>query len=112
MSTDIFDREGPAAVYARMRPDQRTAIGLEFIRLLSLAGDTGAPHIALDAHGTFSPDQVAALHEYAHLRNPAVFTQVMAHPVTVSSLNSLLQPAEAPAHPTEARGWRFWRRKA
>ncbi|MBF6591844.1 MAG: hypothetical protein IVW57_15150 [Ktedonobacterales bacterium] len=109
-SPEAFDFQNPVAVYAQMRPDQRTAIGLEFSRLLNLSGDGTAPRFALDARGMLSAEQAATLHQYARERHPDIFAQVMRHPVTRSSLASLAQPAAVPTQ-ASGRGWRFWRRR-
>ena len=106
ISQDDFTTADPKALYARMRPDQRTAIANEFIRLLRLAGDPGvARFTGEDADGepgagtetvrkSFdarppeleSPEQVASIHTYTREHHPDIFEQVAHHPVTIASL--------------------------
>jgi hypothetical protein len=107
ISPDDFTTADPKTFYARMRPDQRTAIANEFIRLLRLAGDPGvARFTGEDAGGepvaaspetagkSFdaqpptleSPEQVASIHTYTREHRPDIFKQVAHHPVTIASL--------------------------
>ena len=107
ISQDDFTTADPQALYARMRPDQRTAIANEFIRLLRLAGDPGvARFTGEDAGGEPSADrpetagksfdaqppalesakQVASIHTYTREHRPDIFEQVAHHPVTIASL--------------------------
>jgi hypothetical protein len=106
ISQDDFTTADPQALYARMRPDQRTAIANEFIRLLRLAGDPGvARFTGEDAGGepgsgtetarkSFdaqppeleSAKQAASIHIYTREHRPDIFEQVAHHPVTIASL--------------------------
>lgn len=104
-----FAASDAEALYARMRPDQRTAIANEFIRVLELANDPGAhrlpiqrPHDATQEGTTGDtailpisrpseikpPEQVAALHRHTLEHHPDLFAEVQQHPVTVASLAS------------------------
>src|SRR5579885_1704333 len=58
------------SLYRRMRPDQRTAVGNEFLRLLRLAGDTSVHLGERDANGMLSAQEVAKLHAYAREHHP------------------------------------------
>jgi hypothetical protein len=89
VAIDLSTTPEAVAVYAQMRPDLRTAIAVEFMRLLQLAGDTAAPHYALAAQETLTPEQVATLHAYTRARHPELFAIVMRHPVTLTALASL-----------------------
>lgn len=107
ISQDDFTTADPQALYARMRPDQRTAIANEFVRCLRLAGDPGvARFTGEDAGGepgagqpetarqSFdarppaleSPEQVASIHTYTREQRPDLFEQVARHPVVLASL--------------------------
>jgi hypothetical protein len=79
------------ALYARLRPDQRTAIGGEFIRLFRLSGDPAAQQFVKPVEGMLSAQQVAEMHIFARDHLPQVLPQVREHPVT----------QEALAHPGE-----------
>src|SRR5579884_2535404 len=46
-----LERVDPVELYATMRPDQRTAIGNEFVRYLTLAGDPMADQLRPKAVG-------------------------------------------------------------
>src|SRR6185437_7962756 len=77
--------EGDAAqLYGGMRPDQRTAIGNEFLRQLQLAGDISMGD--QEATAELSAEQVAKLHTYVRERHPEVLHDVWSHPVTQASL--------------------------
>jgi hypothetical protein len=105
-SLDQIERVDPVELYATMRPDQRTAIGNEFVRYLTLAGDPMAEQLrpkvvdeAMErggeaARGTTEPkpaamlsaEEVARMHVYARDQRHDVFERVMEHPVTRASL--------------------------
>lgn len=78
-------------LYARLRPDQRTAIGGEFIRLFRLSGNPEAQRFVKPMDGMFSASQVAEMHIFARDHMPQVLDEVRDHPVT----------REALAHPGE-----------
>ena len=102
---DAQDVEG---LYTRMRPDQRTAVANEFIRVLSLAGDTTVQRFSQEeqlrqremtnaaAPGSAEPmppqmqpaEAVVELHRYVRERHPELFEQVMRHPVTVAAMRA------------------------
>ncbi len=86
MAIDLSTTQDPAAVYAQMRPDQRTAIAEEFMRVLRLAGDTAGPRFTLAPQETLTPEQVATLHVYTREHHPDLFAMVMRHPVTLLAL--------------------------
>jgi hypothetical protein len=110
ISADEFRTGDATRLYSRLRPDQRAAIGLEFLRVLRLAGDPQANDVSGGAFGTantqatdmditqrlmrhepqpapiVSAEQAARVHEYVRERRPDLFKQVMDHPVTKSSL--------------------------
>jgi len=106
-TTDRFERgSGMHELYERMRPDQRTAIAGEFIRLLTLAGDNRADQfrqklqdhtqITGDAHNELlTADQVEAIDSYVRQSHPEMIAQLAAHPVTRSALEMPGAPAEA-----------------
>jgi hypothetical protein len=106
-----FDQADAAALYEQMRPDQRTAIALEFVRCLRLAGDPAAEQFTAEAEQTepvqqasaaeeqvvvtggaletprlLSAQQAAAIHRYTFERSPDCFTQVLHHPLTQAVL--------------------------
>jgi hypothetical protein len=97
-ATDRFERgEGVEELYGQMRPDQRTAIAGEFIRLLALAGDDHAEqfrvgfqeHTQLTTAATdklFTADQVGAVDSYVRQKHPEMIAQMLRHPVTQSAL--------------------------
>ena len=93
MATDLTTTDDPEPIYAHMRPDQRTAIGEEFILLLRMSDDPEARRLADEVASTFavpatmlSPAQVAVLHRYAQAHHPEIFAAVMQHEVTASAL--------------------------
>ena len=106
-----FDQAAADTLYERMRPDQRTAIALEFVRCLRLAGDPAAEQFtpeaqqvkpeqqggaadepvvvtrgALETPRLLSAQQAAAIHRYTFERHPDCFTEVMHHPLTQAVL--------------------------
>ncbi|HEX3272861.1 MAG TPA: hypothetical protein VHR15_19615 [Ktedonobacterales bacterium] len=114
-----FDQADAAALYEQMRPDQRTAIALEFVRCLRLAGDPAADQFTAEAQQTetsqqgsvaeeqvvvtggaletprlLSAQQAAAVHRYTFERHPDCFTEVLHHPLTQAVLAA---PGEPPA---------------
>ena len=95
MAIDLSTTQDPAAVYAQMRPDQRTAIAEEFMRVLRLAGDTAGPRFTLAPQETLTPEQVATLHVYTREHHPDLFAMVMQHPVTLLALSSIEAAARA-----------------
>ena len=94
------------ALYARMRPDQRTAIAGEFIRLLGLADDPQAQQfrqqfqhhtqVATDAkEELLSAEDVATIDQYVRQSHPEMIEEMLAHPVTQSALSTPGEPAES-----------------
>jgi len=106
-----FDQVDAESLYEEMRPDQRTAIALEFVRCLRLAGDPAADQFtteaeqaeaapqesaaeeqvvvtggALETPRLFTAQQAAAIHRYTFERSPDCFTQVLHHPLTQAVL--------------------------
>ncbi len=88
MSADEFARDDPRRIYERMRPDQRTAIAGEFIRLLRLADDPDARRYDTHIDAMWPPERVAELHRYTQQHHPDIFADVLRHPVTRASLES------------------------
>lgn len=110
ITPDQFRTANADALYRRLRPDQRAAIGLEFLRLLRLAGDPQAATLAGGAYADSNPgktdtnvavrlmqhepkpapivsaEQTANIHAYVLEHRPDLFEQVLNHPVTQSSL--------------------------
>jgi hypothetical protein len=91
-------------LYERMRPDQRTAIAGEFIRLLTLAGDDHVgqfrqkfqEHTQLTGSASdnlLSADQVAAVDSYVRQHHPEMIARMLQHPVTRSALEMPGAPA-------------------
>ena len=117
-----LERVDPVELYATMRPDQRTAIGNEFVRYLTLAGDPMADQLrpkavgeAIErggeaARGTahakppamLSAEEVARMHVYARDHRRDVFERVMEHPVTRASLERRGQAPEGTDEGLEA----------
>jgi hypothetical protein len=127
MSSGDFDTSNPDSLYAQMRPDQRTIIANEFIRLLTIAGDPAIEQLRQDveaaeeyvppqasnpvderaaAHTVASSEhpvrvtaeQVSRLHTYTREHHPDVFAQVMHHPVTVAALAAPGEPERTGEH--------------
>lgn len=104
-ATERFERGiGMRELYERMRPDQRTAMAGEFIRLLTLAGDSHAEQFRqkLQDHTQITGDaanellsagQVEAIDGYARQSHPEMIAQLAAHPVTRSALEMPGAPA-------------------
>lgn len=89
MSTEQFVRDDPRALYARLRPDQRTAIAEEFARCFRLSADADAREkYGAELAGMIEPEQVAEMHAYARDHHPEILEQVMRHPVTQASLEA------------------------
>ncbi|HLZ24266.1 MAG TPA: hypothetical protein VKQ30_19305 [Ktedonobacterales bacterium] len=89
ISTEQFERDDPRALYARLRPDQRTAIGEEFARYFRLGEDASAREMySAEIKGMLTAEQVAAMHVYARDHHPEILEKVMQHPVTRASLES------------------------
>src|SRR5260370_16002973 len=115
MSSGDFDTSNPDSLYAQMRPDQRTVIANEFIRLLTIAGDPAVEQLRQDVEAAeeyvppqasnpederavahtvaasehpvrVTTEQVSRLHTYTREHHPDIFAQVMHHPVTVAAL--------------------------
>lgn len=103
------------AMYEQMRPDQRTAIAGEYIRMLTLAGDDNteqfrqrfAEHTQLTApdqaptQDLLTAEQVARLDHYVRQHHPELVADVLHHPVTQSALAMPgAQPVEVHADTT------------
>lgn len=89
MSTEQFERDDPRTLYARLRPDQRTAIAEQFARSFRLSTDEDARQkYGGEIKGMLAPEQVAAMHRYAREHHPEILEQVMQHPVTLASLEA------------------------
>ncbi len=113
-----FDQANADALYEQMRPDQRTAVALEFVRCLRLAGDPAAEQFtaeaqqaepdqqgsvaeeqvvvtrgALETPRLLSAQQAAAIHRYTFERHPDCFAEVAQHPLTQAVLAA---PGDAP----------------
>lgn len=113
-----FNQAGAETLYEQMRPDQRTAVALEFVRCLRLAGDPAAEEFtaqaepaepaqqesvaeeevvvtrgALETPRLFTAQQAAAIHRYTFERHPDCFTEVLHHPLTQAVLTP---PEESP----------------
>ena len=120
-----FDQADASSLYEQMRPDQRTAIALEFVRCLRLAGDPQAEQFtaeaeqvkpvqqgsaaeeqvivtggALETPRLLSAQQAAAIHRYTFERHPDCFTEVMHHPLTQAVLAA---PGESTAEESSAQ---------
>jgi hypothetical protein len=105
-ATELFERGTEMrALYERMRPDQRTAIAGEFIRLLTLAGDDHVEQFRqkfqerTQLTGSASDDllsagQVEAIDSYVRQSHPEMIAQLLSHPVTRSTLE---MPGAPPA---------------
>lgn len=103
---ELFERGTEMrALYERMRPDQRTAIAGEFIRLLTLAGDDHVEQFRqkfqerTQLTGSASDDllsagQVEAIDSYVRQSHPEMIAQLLSHPVTRSTLE---MPGAPPA---------------
>jgi hypothetical protein len=108
-----FAQADAEALYDQMRPDQRTAIALEFVRCLQLAGDPAAEQFMAQAEQVSAADekveviggtlvtprlltaqQAAAVHRYTFDHHPDCFTHVMQHPLTQAVLAA---PGDSPA---------------
>ena len=112
-AAERFERGiGMRELYERMRPDQRTAMAGEFIRLLTLAGDNHAEQFRqkLQDHTQITGDaanellsagQVEAIDGYVRQSHPEMIAQLAAHPVARSALEMPGAPAE-PATDTAA----------
>ena len=110
ISPEEFRTGNAISLYSRLRPDQRAAISLEFLRLLRLSGD---PQVAALGGGavsetdadktdtniatrlmqhepqpapTVTAEQTARIHAYVLERHPDLFEQALNHPVTRASL--------------------------
>ena len=89
--------DGVRALYADMRPDQRTAIAGEFTRLFRFSDDPGAQQLDQPITDMLSAEQVAAIHIYARDHLPDVLRQVREHPVTQFALTQPGEPAPPPS---------------
>lgn len=112
-TADRFERgEDMRALYDQMRPDQRTAVAGEFIRLLTLAGDDQAERFRQDfqrhtqltdgedaTEELLTAEQVAAIDQYVREKHPELIAQMLRHPVTQSALRI---PGAPPQVPEEA----------
>jgi hypothetical protein len=121
-----FDQVDAESLYEQMRPDQRTAIALEFVRCLRLAGDPAADQFTAEAEQTesapqgsvaeeqvvvtrgaletprlFTAQQAAAIHRYTFERHPDCFAEILHHPLTQAVLAS---PGDSPAPDEDAGG--------
>lgn len=97
-ATERFRRgDDVRQLYERMRPDQRTAMAGEFIRLLGLAGDGQVEqfrqrfqqHTQITSGATdelLSADEVAGVDSYVRQKHPEMIEQMLQHPVTESAL--------------------------
>jgi hypothetical protein len=73
MST-TFDQADAATLYEQMRPDQRTAIALEFVRCLRLAGDPAAEQFTAAAEQAKPVQQGSAAEEQVIVTGGALVT--------------------------------------
>ena len=121
-----FDQVDAESLYEQMRPDQRTALALEFVRCLRLAGDPAADQFTAEAEqaesapqGSVAEEQVvvtggaletprlltaqqaAAIHRYTFERHPDCFAEILHHPLTQAVLAS---PGDSPAPDEDAGG--------
>lgn len=99
-ATERFRRGGAVReLYEQMRPDQRTAIAGEFIRLLGLAGDDQVERFRQQfqqhtqvsteaADELLSADEVAGIDGYVRQRHPEMIERMLSHPVTESALKT------------------------
>ena len=83
-----FLQGNPEDVYARMRPDQRTAIAGEFVRLFRLSNEPGAQEFLAPYSGMLPAARVAAMHRWASTNRPDIVDAVLHHPVTATSLQA------------------------
>jgi len=132
MSSGDFETSNPDSLYAQMRPDQRTVIANEFIRLLTIAGDPAVEQVRQDVEAAeeyvppqasnpveeqaaaqtvassehpvrVTAEQVSRLHTYTREHHPDIFAQVMHHPVTVAALAAPGEPERTDEHDGAAR---------
>ena len=107
ISSDQFAHGDPTDIYKQMRPDQWTAIANEFVRVLTVAGDSQTEHFTGEVapggrQATNAPvlktfDQAVAVHMYTRDHYPNLFAEVTHHPVTVASLQTPGAPVEIDA---------------
>jgi hypothetical protein len=112
-----FDQADAEPLYEQLRPDQRTAIALEFVRCLRLVGDSAAEQFMAQAEQAdvvgekveviggalvtprlLTAQQAAAIHRYTFDHYPDCFTQVLRHPLT----QAVLTASESPLEPSLA----------
>jgi hypothetical protein len=127
MNSGDFDTSNPDSLYAQMRPDQRTVIANEFIRLLTIAGDPAVEQLRQDVEAAeeyvppqasnpederaathtvaasehpvrVTVEQVSRLHTYTREHHPDIFAQVMHHPVTMAALAAPGEPEGTGEH--------------
>ena len=115
---DEFANGDPEQIYARMRPDQRTAVANEFVRVLHLAGDPRADDFRSAAEDHFaasgeeyappevssaaqpivphllSPAEASRVHRYPRMHHPELVDAVARHPVTQAALAFPGAPSE------------------
>lgn len=116
ITTDQFTHGDPTDMYKQMRPDQWTAIANEFLRVLTIAGDSQVNRFIgevtpVGQQATGAPvlktlDQAVSVHMYTRDHYPDLFAEVAHHPVTVASLQAPGAPAEA--EPDEERAGAGW----
>ena len=102
-STDATERfrqgDNVRDLYEQMRPDQRTAMAGEFIRLLGLAEDSQAEQFRQQfqrhtqgsteaADELLSADEVAGVDSYVRGKHPEMIEQLLRHPVMESALKT------------------------
>jgi ribosomal protein L12E/L44/L45/RPP1/RPP2 len=133
MDSSDFDTTNPDSLYAQMRPDQRTVIANEFIRVLTIAGDPALEQLRQEIEDSeeYEPpqasnpederaavhtvatsehpvrvtvEQVSRLHTYTREHHPDLFEQVMRHPVTEATLAAPGAPESTDEHDDAAKG--------
>ena len=86
MSDTQMTSENVEAVYAQLNQQQQTTLAQEFIKGFQRAEDPGAAEFTSLDPKKVTPQQLAAMHQYARTAQPAVLGRVMRHPIVAALL--------------------------
>ena len=80
----------PAALYAQLTPEQRTAFAQQFVTQFQNSGNAQSQQIAASVDPkTATPQQLADMHQHASENHPGFLEGLLNHPVAVAAFAGL-----------------------
>jgi hypothetical protein len=88
VSNDDLANLSPAEVYARLTPEQRTALAQQFQAGLQQSDHPEAQQLSQVAPEAATPEQLAQMHEHAAQHNKGLLGTVLNHPIATAAIGA------------------------